>query len=339
MAERANWKGPTVTEIAKAAGVSTATVDRVLNRRSGVREVTCRKVMAAIEQLHARGAGGGTASVRRIAVITEAGPSFIGLVEKAVKTLGAVREDIDCGFDSVATADANVAELARLIERRAEQAEGIVLVAPEDPLINRAVRAVTGRGVPVVCLTTDLPSSGRTAYVGVDQTSAGATAAFFMGRMLPKATGRILLVVSAPYRGLEEREIGFRRVLRAEFPHLHIEERVNSKDDSVYSYDSVKTFLDEHQDVVGIYNSAGGNRGIARAIRDAGLQGRILFIGHEATEHTRSLLEAGEMDIVLGHDIDLEIAASVELIDNALEGRLVGDRKVPLLTYTRYSAV
>lgn len=339
MTERVNWKGPTVTEIAKAAGVSTATVDRVLNQRSGVREVTRNKVVQAIEQL---GSSLGTSDerrVRRVAFITEAGPTFTGLVEGAIKRFATRHQDIGCSFDSVATAEAEASALAQLIEQRAAEVDGIVLVAPEDPLINRAVRAVTGQGVPVVCLTTDLPNSGRTAYVGVDGASAGATAAFFMGRMLPKTAGRILLVVSAPYRVLEEREIGFRRVLRADFPHLHIEERVNSQDDSAYSYDSVRAYLDEHPDVVGIYNAAGGNRGIARAIRDAGLQGSVLFIGHEITEHTRSLLESGDMDIVLGHDIDTEIAASVELIGEALAGDAVENRKIPLLTYTRYSSV
>jgi LacI family transcriptional regulator len=42
---------PTVNDIAKAAGVSLATVDRVLNARQGVREKTVARVNAAIEQL------------------------------------------------------------------------------------------------------------------------------------------------------------------------------------------------------------------------------------------------------------------------------------------------
>ena len=42
---------PTVNDLAKAAGVSLATIDRVLNSRPGVREQTIRRVNAAIEQI------------------------------------------------------------------------------------------------------------------------------------------------------------------------------------------------------------------------------------------------------------------------------------------------
>lgn len=42
---------PTVHDIAAAAGVSLATVDRVLNQRPGVRHVTREKVETAIREL------------------------------------------------------------------------------------------------------------------------------------------------------------------------------------------------------------------------------------------------------------------------------------------------
>ena len=131
---------------------------------------------------------------------------------------GAGREDVACTFAAVASAGADPVAFAQLVERTAAEADGLVLVAREDLTINRAVRTVTARGVPVVCVATDLPSSGRLAFVGSDQTAAGATAAHLMGRVLGERAGNVLLVISAPYRGQEERELGFRRVLRAEFP-------------------------------------------------------------------------------------------------------------------------
>ncbi|EBV3600229.1 LacI family transcriptional regulator, partial [Salmonella enterica subsp. enterica serovar Virchow] len=42
---------PTVHDVARAAGVSLATVDRVINGREGVREATVLRVEAAISKL------------------------------------------------------------------------------------------------------------------------------------------------------------------------------------------------------------------------------------------------------------------------------------------------
>ena len=48
---------PTINDLARAAGVSVATVDRVLNRRLPVREDTALRVVAAAETIgyHATG--------------------------------------------------------------------------------------------------------------------------------------------------------------------------------------------------------------------------------------------------------------------------------------------
>src|SRR6266508_6728563 len=42
----------TILDVAHSAGVSVATVDRVLNRRTGVRKMTVERVEAAIRQLN-----------------------------------------------------------------------------------------------------------------------------------------------------------------------------------------------------------------------------------------------------------------------------------------------
>jgi LacI family transcriptional regulator len=187
--------------------------------------------------------------------------------------------------------------------------------------INRAIRAVVARGLPVVCLTTDLPNSNRTAYVGSDQIMAGATAAYLMGRMIGDRSGKILLVVSAPFRSQEERELGFRRVLRSEFAHLEIDDHVNSRDNFPSSYESVCRYIEEHGAPVGVYNVAGGNRGVAQALQDAGLTGKVRFIGHELNANSRTLLEAGGMDVVIGHDILAEVAVGMAEIEAGIAGR------------------
>ncbi len=308
------WRGPTISEIARATGLGTATVDRVLNARGRVREATRAKVLDTLAHL-----GGGTLTVpvagqRSIAFIAESGATFNRALQDAVEAYSANRPELHCSFQAIPTTEADAAEIAHLIERSAKSADGLVLVAREDLAINRAIRQAAANGFPIVCVTTDLPSSGRLAYVGCDQSAAGATAAHMMGRLIGPRSGKILLGVSAPYRCQEERELGFRRVIRSEFAGLSVDERVNSNDLADYSYGSVRRYIADHGAPLGIYNVAGGNVGIARALRDSGLQGQVVFIGHELHANSRMLLESGGIDFVIGHDLDREVALSVETI-------------------------
>ena len=315
-----SWRGPSIQDIARASGVGTATVDRVLNGRGRVREATRARVIEALTALRAV-AEGTLVRKRQIVVLSDSGQSFNRTLEQAVRQVLDIRPDIECPFTSVATAQVNPIALAQSIERIAEVADGLVVVAREDLTVNRALRNVASRGLPIVCLTTDLPNSGRLAYVGNDQVAAGSTAAYLMGRAVEARPGKILMVYSAPFRSQEEREQGFRRILRNQFPHLIIDERVSSNDETEHSRRSVLRYLEEHGAPVGIYNIAGGNLGIGLALRDAGLDGRLVFIGHELNANSQMLLEAGQMDFVIGHDVEREIALAIEAVLSALEGR------------------
>ena len=101
---------------------------------------------------------------------------------------------------------------------------GVILKAPEAPEVNAAVLRLSEAGIPVVTLVSDLPFSKRVAYVGMDNRSAGATAAYlinqWLGDVLWGQDGRILVALSrSVFRGEEEREIGFRSAIRERWPH------------------------------------------------------------------------------------------------------------------------
>ncbi len=315
------WRGPTIFEIARAAGVSVATVDRVLNERGSVRPVTRKKVLAALTEL--RDGSGRVHPRTKIAFFSESGASFNRSLEEAVAAYASTHEDVECRYTGITTIEVEPVKFAQALERTAAEVDGLVVVAREDLNINRAIRAVTTRGKPVVCLTTDLPNSNRATYVGSNQTSAGATAAYLIGRLVGDRAGAVLLVISAPYRCQEERELGFRRILRSEFPALHVEERVGSNDEAEHSYRNLRKYIQDHGPPVGIYNVAGGNLGIARALRDEGLHGKVVFIGHELNANSRLLLESGDMDFVLGHDLDHEVALAVDAVRALLDRRPV----------------
>jgi LacI family transcriptional regulator len=316
------WRGPKIADIARESRLGTATVDRVLNGRSHVREATRQKVLGALDRMKMGSVAQPQHAMKRIAFLSESGVSFNATLEDAVSQYGNAHPGVACPFTSIASAQIDPIKFANLIERTAEESDGLVIVAREDLIINRAIRNVIARRVPVICLTTDLPNSGRATFVGSDQASAGSTAACLMGQMVGDRGGKILLVYSAPYRSQEERELGFRRVLRTEFNHLEIDDRVNSSDDSEHAYRNVMKYIEEHGAPVGIYNTVGGNIGVGRALAEHGLVGKVVFIGHELNANSRLLLESGVMNFAIGHDVLAEVEAAVKYLMSLLEKKM-----------------
>ena len=84
-----------------------------------------------------------------------------------------------------------------------------------------------------------------------------------------------------------------------------------------------KQLLNAHQDLGGIYNIGGGNRGIARALEEKGRGAQIVFIGQELTEHTRRFLLTGVMDAVIDQDPRREAREAIIAISRAARGLAV----------------
>lgn len=257
------WKGPTVNQIAALAGVGPATVDRVLNNRPNVREKTRARVTAALEKLIQDRAG--EDSPLEVSLFCESGETFNAAMAGAAVEVNCTVPGVRVAGHYVTTSNLDAVLFARQIEKTGLESDGVVVVAREHPAINRAVRRLRNAGLPVVCLTTDLPSSRRSVYIGNDQFSAGSVAGLLIGQVLPAAPTSILIVMSVPYRCQHEREMGCRRVLRSEFPHLRIEERVVSDEVPENTCQFLLEYFDAHGVPSAIYNVAGANRGVARA--------------------------------------------------------------------------
>ncbi|TMJ35029.1 MAG: LacI family transcriptional regulator, partial [Alphaproteobacteria bacterium] len=79
-------RNPTIAEIAAEAGVGTATVDRILNGRAGVREQTRKRVLKALAHLNSMDAKPDPSpqAKYRIAFLSDSGRSYVDTLESAV---------------------------------------------------------------------------------------------------------------------------------------------------------------------------------------------------------------------------------------------------------------
>lgn len=305
----------TVHDLARAAGVSLATVDRVLNGRPGVRPATIARVEEAIARIGFR--RDLTASmlarardIRLVFILPEGTNQFMTRLAEAVETIGAQArgERMVFALDRIRSIDAQaLADALDAID--AETHDGAVIVAIDKPAVHAAVARAAGRGLKIVTLVSDLPGSARRAFVGIDNVAAGRTAGGLMGRFCPNG-GRVVLVAGS--MGLidhAERVSGFRAIIGQEFPGLEISGPIEGQDEFTLTYEKALAFFRENPDIAGVYNVGAGNAGLIMALTEAGLAGKVRFVAHELTGPTRAGLGSGVIDVVLDQSPEDEVRA------------------------------
>src|SRR5689334_22800764 len=180
----------TLIEIARAAGVSLSTVDRVVNRRGGVSPAAEAKVLEWASRLDLdRRIFRRHLKTLRVAVMMQSpqNPFYKGMRE-AFLGFNSKRLDTRIQF-FIHYIDVNdIMATMRQIMEIAGSYDALIVTCPDDARLSDALRLVSRR-VPVVTLVTDVPSSGRLAYVGPDNRQMGRVAGELMGRFLGPGGG------------------------------------------------------------------------------------------------------------------------------------------------------
>jgi len=322
-----------IIDIALQAGVSTATVDRVLNDRPGASDKMKARVREAMQWLD-------KATVRPIVVPTVTTDISIDVLiaDKAgfandILTHELRRVAADRGIslrmsyprrlDPFALADA----LHKCIKKKSD---GVIVQSLDHPAVREAVEELRDTGVTVVSILTSLPGAQTLGYVGLDNRAAGRTAGLLMGRCCHSAGKVAVFWGGALYRGHEEREFGFRTILRGEFPHLDVLTVNQGQDDPTVNYQMTKVLLESHSDLCGIYNVGAGNRGIEKALLESGRQGEISYIAFNLTPLTKQALLTGVMDAVIHQDMGKAAGMAVEAIIHNATNRPVNFSPIPI---------
>ncbi|MDK2775728.1 MAG: LacI family DNA-binding transcriptional regulator [Tabrizicola sp.] len=301
---------PTVNDIAREAGVSLATVDRVLNARPGVRDKTIRAVNEAISRLGyvrdltaanlARGR-----NYRVAVVLPDTESQFIQSLAKSLAEAGSMaatsRTELRLHRFPAEDPHALAALLSTLPDR---DYVGVALLAPETPVLRDAVRGLRSRGLPVVALVSELPNAGCDHFVGIDNRAAGRTAGVMMGRFLGGGPGQVMVLgQSLLARDMIERRHGFDEVMQRDFPGLDVLQSLETHGSPATLRQVVAEMLSNAPDVRGIYAMGDGNRALTQLIEDMRLNGKLTVICHELTPHVRFALEQGQITAVITQNL------------------------------------
>lgn len=193
---RQRGRGPSIQAVATRAGVSVATVSRVLNGiEARYSETTSRKVLAAVAELGYRPSSAGRALRRgesHVVVVLAANlanPAMAAMAastEKALRAAGYLMALCD-------TQDEPAIQDEYILEARAQRAAAIVFLAAVE---SAGLAAVRRSGERLVFVNRRDPAPAGHPFVGIDNRAAGRDAA---AHLLAAGCRRIGLIHGDPH--------------------------------------------------------------------------------------------------------------------------------------------
>ena len=298
-----------IKEIARQAGLGTATVDRVLNDRAHVSQQTKLRVRAAMDELKAQEAQL-AARGRRLFFdfVVEAPARFSHEVKAAAEAILPQIGTAVCRprflLQDVMDEEEVVAALKRILKRGSQ---GVCLKARDTAQIRGAVKMLSDAKIPVVTLVTDIGCPARLAYVGLDNSGAGRTAAYLIARTLGDVQGMVLTTRSHErFVGEEEREFAFVEALAREGPGLKV---LAVQGGSGMDFETSKLLtksIDAIHDLRAVYSMGGGNRSILRTLETNGLRPKV-YVAHDLDRENKELILDRRLDFVLHHDLQVDL--------------------------------
>lgn len=274
----------TLLHIAQALGTSIGTVHRALHDNPGVSPETKAKVLETARNLGYRPnlAARFLSSRRtlRVSVNTLQGTtSFWDEVRAGIRDASASYplENVELEFRTYPRIGNGEQEALQAALR--SKANGIVIFPSSAqvlrPLMKRAARA----GVPVVCVATDAPESGRRAIVAIDTLVSGSIAADLMGRFLGGREGSVAITVSEmAISEHAEKYAAFKSTLRSLYPKLRVLKPIEDHGADAEAFRKVRRIVGEYPDLVGMYVTTEASIPVLKAARETGVLAGLTVI-------------------------------------------------------------
>ena len=321
---------PTISDLARAAGVSLSTVNRLLHGTGMVRSDTADRILDAADKIGFYGIGALRERKkeglprRRLGFLMQQShrPLYQLWADGIVGAAEAYSEmivDPYVEFEDDLSPEAVSDNLLRM----GAEVDALAIITADHPLVSQAIDELRGRGVPVVAYITDLSAASRAGFVGTDNWKRGRTAAWFLNQTIAGA-GRVLpLVGSNRYQCQDIADASFRSYLREHAPLIQVNETLMTHEIPENAYATVRQLANESQELNGIFVNGGGISGVLRAMRELSpeKQKNIRVVCCDIGPETRRGLTEGLIIAALCHPLDKLPRELIEVMLGQIERR------------------
>lgn len=312
---------PTTKDLARTAGVSLATVDRVLNARAGVRQTTLERVHRAIKEIDfVRDISAANLARKKeyqlVFLLPDHDDEFIELIQKEISQTSSFWAQERTRVTIIRAPVNDPHRVAEQIDNlSAGEIDGVAIMAPETPQVRDAILRLEGKGLPVVAFVSHQPNAESAYYVGINNEAAGRTVGQLMARFTGQQQGIVLVLTETMQsRDSQERRLGFDSIMKKYSKRLKVGPSMETYGDPLRSEKIIKIALQNQQPVVGIYLMHHDIFDTMQVIDELGLAQQTVIIGHELTPHTRARLLNGSIDAVINQDVGHLVRSSIRML-------------------------
>jgi LacI family transcriptional regulator len=274
----------TLRDIAKSLGTSIGTVHRALHDNPGVSPATKARVLQVARNLGYRPnlAARYLSSKKtlRISVNTPQGTtSFWDEVRTGIRdeAESILLENVELEFRTCPILGEGEDEALEAAIH--DQVDGIIIFPSSPQTLRSAIRRASRANIPVVCVATDAPQSGRLGMVAIDTLASGSIAADLMGRFLNGKAGSVAVTVfDMDITEHAEKYTAFESTLQNFYPHLQTLNPIEDHDLEKEAYRKCRKLFDERADLAGIYVTTEASIPVLKAVEDANLLNRLTII-------------------------------------------------------------
>ncbi|WLG87173.1 LacI family DNA-binding transcriptional regulator [Pseudomonas cucumis] len=317
-----NNKRPTIATVAEHAGLSVATVDRVLNARAPVNPDTAEQVFQAAEAVGYFAARliGQRIRERRPTyrfgiLLLGTAQAFYGNVATAITEAAQRQAGANLSIQFEYVFDRTPSAIIAQIEQLAVQCDGLAVVSFAHPQINAAIAQIREAGVPVIALLSDIHETADEPYVGQDNHEVGRTMGWLMAHTCGARKGSVgVLLGGHRFLGHQARVEGLRSYLAERAPGLRLLEAVINLDNCDITEEATLDLLARHDDLRGLCVVGGGGDGVINALSQLPKQPSLCCILQESTELSRQALDQGLISLLIDSQPRLLAAALVDLL-------------------------
>ena len=199
---------------------------------------------------------------------------------------------LECAF----TVDSQIKALDELIKKKCD---ALIISPTEHEEVIKKVNEAASKGIYIVTVDADLPTSKRSCFVGVNPYQTGEIAAGIIGRLSEKKSEVCVVSGNRNFNAHKERTRGFKEYLEKHFPGITVDAVVYCEDDDYKCYEEVQNVLATFPMIRGLAFIAGGIYGGCKALYQltTSMDFNVVTIGE--IDSTRDFMEKGVIEMTI----------------------------------------